>query len=772
MSTQIFNDQWRMPNNKNQSKQANYSLEALSQGDFVTVDDFPFGSSQSFTISFWVYGADLVNPNLTKSFIGTEYYSNSSPSTQFGFALNFNSGKIQFYSSPINGSRINNFYTADNVLIENEWNHIILRYNYGTDYRIYHNNTLKAVYDSNWSGFAQADVEVQYSTQTLWMYRGYYATYNLIGKMAEFSFFGYALTDTATSAGQTPTGQVAAIYGDGSSLPNPMALSPKPIAHYQLGDETADNGANYLVPNSSLKDYVFEIGAYPRLINAGTIADLNSNMAELSVSIWFKKTGGTRTNDYAILSKVGANTPTSFSLFWKRDSLATQGVNTAFKINNGSVQAVGGQSNTGNEVPITIEDNKWYNLVGTYNGTTQSLYINGVLHDFKSTTGNIVGVSGNALLGADSTIASYNWLGELSNSMIWTKGLSQSEVTTLYNYGSPIQTLASIPQNSNLKVWWKLNAQDTFDGTNWTIKDYAGSNDGTSSGMTSANLVQSNLQYTSGYSPYALDFGGISSNLKTYTIPAATNTVTLSAWVKRTGASGDFAGVFGVRNSGGAPGYGICWDLCFLSTTNKIEFRVSETDGSAYIQSTSNVALTDNTWTHVVGVADGTNVKLYINGVLQTDVESYDGTLRAPTSNIFFADQGPAGNLNAFNGQLSNCARWNIGLTQAQVTEIYNQGVPSNLNNFSGTTPIGWWQLGSNSSFEGNDWTCLDEIGNDYADSNSTTMSNDDIVNGVGVTGNGLGASTIDIVGDAPYSEANSISVNIAASDRVNDVPS
>ena len=57
---------------------------------------------------------------------------------------------------------------------------------------------------------------------------------------------------------------------------------------------------------------------------------------------------------------------------------------------------------------------------------------------------------------------------------------------------------------TSLQSWYKLNAQDTFDGSNWTIKDYAGSNDGTSNGMTSANLVQSNLQYTSGYSPYAL----------------------------------------------------------------------------------------------------------------------------------------------------------------------------------------------------------------------------------------------------------------------------
>ena len=46
------------------------------------------------------------------------------------------------------------------------------------------------------------------------------------------------------------------------------------------------------------------------------------------------------------------------------------------------------------------------------------------------------------------------------------------------------------------------------------------------------------------------------------------------------------------------------------------------------------------------------------------------------------------------------------------------------------------------------------------------------IVNGVGYTGNGLGTSTIDIVGDAPYSSANALSENMDVLDRTTDVPS
>ena len=117
-------------------------------------------------------------------------------------------------------------------------------------------------------------------------------------------------------------------------------------------------------------------------------------------------------------------------------------------------------------------------------------------------------------------------------------------------------------------------------------------------------------------------------------------------------------------------------------------------------------------------------------------------------------------------------ALWNSVLTSTQITEIYNQGVPSNLNTFSGTKPTSWWQLGSNSSFNTN-WTCLNE--GSVTGSNAVSaggMTNDDIVNGVGYSANGLGTSSIDIKGDAPYSTANGLSENMDVLDRSTDVPS
>ena len=115
-----------------------------------------------------------------------------------------------------------------------------------------------------------------------------------------------------------------------------------------------------------------------------------------------------------------------------------------------------------------------------------------------------------------------------------------------------------------------------------------------------------------------------------------------------------------------------------------------------------------------------------------------------------------------FNGKISNLSIWNYELNASQVREIYNEGRPSDLNSFSGTAPVAWWQLGSNSSWTSPSWTVLDEIGTNNG--TSTSMLENAIVDGVGTNGNGVSTSmgsANNISGDSPNGEANSLSVNM-----------
>ena len=78
-----------------------------------------------------------------------------------------------------------------------------------------------------------------------------------------------------------------------------------------------------------------------------------------------------------------------------------------------------------------------------------------------------------------------------------------------------------------------------------------------------------------------------------------------------------------------------------------------------------------------------------------------------------------------------------------------------------------------NSSFNSslNQWTCIDEKGTNTGES-SQTFNENAIVDGVGSYANGLSSGMSDnIVGSAPFSDANSLSVNMDVLDRTEDTP-
>ena len=346
--------------------------------------------------------------------------------------------------------------------------------------------------------------------------------------------------------------------------------------------------------------------------------------------------------------------------------------------------------------------------------------------------------------------------------------IDNAGATLLYNNGAPLldtSTLAQAPDH-----WWKLNASDTFDiaTSTWTIKDHVGSENGTSVNMDALNLVSSELLNTGGrqgYSPYALSLDGTNDviNCGNDSSLQITGAMTVSYWFKGQGGS---ASVGGVGKLGGGSSRGFC--LGMVSSGN-ITFYIAPTAATLFTLGYLRTADTD--WHHLVGVYNpSTSVQIYLDGTLVKETTSTVPASQYNGSNdLQIGARGD--NSGAFNGEMSNAAIWNTNLSTTEIEEIYNQGLPSNLNTFSGIAPVSWWQLGSNSSYNSGAWNCLDEIGTNNGVS-AGGMTNDNITNGVGYTENGLGESTIEIVGDAPYSTANGISENIDALDRTTDVPS
>ena len=737
MSTQFTNRQWRLPNNENKDKQSNYSMDFDGTGGIQCGDIPQLNSATKLSFNVWVN-----YENMTQRIIFSK-----EDSTNAIRLYNWTSGVLYFWlknSGSGTVSYVSNFSSLVNL---NEWNMLTVVYD-GS--QASNNDRVKIFLNGGNSNILTNYGTIPTSTGNITdsFAIGEYSSgagNKFLGKLDAVSIFNYALSSS----------QITTLYGSSSTgIGNPMSLSPKPVFYAPLGDQDAFNGANYLVPNSSLKDYVFDFDGSNDYID---INSLNSNIlnSSFSIGIWIKKEAKpSQDNDRIIDLTVNANT--SFQIICDNSS-------SKFAIN--FILSGVSKINQRGFNSWASTSNKWNQIFLTWNGSSYVYYFNG---QPVSSTGTVpLGIAGTGFfLGkrADGNVTTF-YKGEMSNVSIFDSALpatGSNSVETLYNNGSPLTSMSGF---SSLQGWWKLDASATYDGSNWTIPDDStNSNDGTSSGMTQANLVQSNLSFTSGYSPYALDFDGANDYIETGLIDITGNK-TISLWINPT-ATGNNGAILTISQAGASSdniSIGL-WEsnIQVLMVQNSYKKR-------------STTTIDANTWYNVV-IVKSTNAidNIYINSSNTTlnDTGAWNATIDSSQSNIGKASFNSATNFQYFNGSISNCSVWNAALTSAQVTEIYSEGVPSNLNNHSAySNLVSWWQLGSNSSFNTN-WTVLDEKGSNNG--TSSNMGEDAIVDGVGSYANGTssGMGGDEVIGDAPYSTANSLSVNMDVLDRVTDTPS
>ena len=116
-----------------------------------------------------------------------------------------------------------------------------------------------------------------------------------------------------------------------------------------------------------------------------------------------------------------------------------------------------------------ITSGSWHHVVGTYDGSTVVMYLDG------SSTGTPVSVSGtldtstnNIEIGRYSDLGGYNFSGAMDELNIWNRALSSSDVTALYNSGAGVygDTSAS-PYNSGFVAGYHFD-----EGSGTTIADF------------------------------------------------------------------------------------------------------------------------------------------------------------------------------------------------------------------------------------------------------------------------------------------------------------
>jgi len=356
--------------------------------------------------------------------------------------------------------------------------------------------------------------------------------------------------------------------------------------------------------------------------------------------------------------------------------------------------------------------NKWYFVTGSFNGSYESIYVNGQFVNKSAVAVPMGQPTTDIFMGIWGNLASYPFQGKMADVQIYNQSLSNSQIMQLYLNGMESPPIS----NAKLAVWWPLNGDfndysghlatgvpsnvistslinypgnPIYGGSyyyNMTNKVLGTGNPGCTTPINcgantvSAQLFLSSSPVTGNYSGRAAHFNGASSYLSAAGVTGLSSTQTISMWVRPAAFS------VGMDQELWDEG-GNVYQLQLYDGDNnngKPKIAFDSQIGTAELPSAG-------VWYNIVGVSTGSGtLRIYINGVLDSTLS---GSLPSPSAISIGSHSGGG---YYFNGSIANVQAYNAPLSAAQVSTLYLRGlngapvVPANV--------VDWWPLNGNAA--------------------------------------------------------------------------
>ena len=665
----------------------NISVGADSVFDFIPLDyidlgdpdSLSFGDSVSdspFTMSAWIktnYNGDAIISKWGASPAGYEWL----------FYIVGNVIRLALYD--VNTS---NYQRRDGVTIVNtgEWVHVLTTYDgrggLGTSantanqgIKIYINGVEESSYTDSFAG-------------------NYVAMHNTIRPVeigtystSSASAFNGEMTNVQIWKTDLTAPEVSTVYNNGQPLMTGTQPQENNLqAWYKLNQSAnweADTVGNWQIPDA--------VSAYPQSFKFNEIqdyieGDLNLDGEKVhAVSFWVKNKQASGIG-YVLSTRSGSYGP-GFNFIIRSSD------------NNGNIYSnvrdtpTTTQSNVSNyQSALRIpQDDNWHHVIFTHDITTGQLkaYIDGV---YKYQRLPVSRTDSNTInpLKISHFQSTQDFGGYVSNVMVWedvvlTDGgvalndVAGGEIAQVYNNGVPI-TSASV-QPDKLKGWYKLDNNELFDGTNWSVENQ----------KYPANY-ESALYFTGGAGNEHLETPSNSDLLMS-------GSHTFSAWVYVNSAQVDAINYIFDKGGGG-----LDYALGFSTNTLRlIYYNYYDSGGPSgknkiISLDTSWKTKYENGWHHIVVSVDqpSLTVTLVTDG---TEISTHS----LPADYVKPDQGGGILNIMSWNGTtaslagfISNLAFYNgTALTTAQALTLYNNGTPEDNISFS---PTSWWKIDNTST--------------------------------------------------------------------------
>ncbi|MFA6183740.1 MAG: LamG domain-containing protein [Parcubacteria group bacterium] len=582
------------------------------------------------------------------------------------------------------------------AMVNNSWYFVSLVLNSSNLWTVYINGTSVGTYQDDATHAYQASANSVYFGNDFFGY--------LDGLMDDAKIFNYALSDSqiktlynnnsALSAGNDASRNNNGTTVTGTAkdycIPGDTAQCDKPVGEWKMDEKVAGDAKTIYDTSGNGNDGTTHWGAnasgmdcsVPGKFGSGcgfdgvddyvsvannSVLDIADN-GNFSFGGWFKISSNTGDAEQPIISKRNSNTGPNY-----------QGYELFIKSDNTIDCLI--QQNGSNSSDIwsttTYNDGKWhYAECVLTSGVSNKLFVDGINVASDVTSIPSTGFSNSQPLtfGISSNYSPWNFSGSIDQVQIFNYARTPAQIAWDFNKGGPIAE-------------WRLNEctgatvhDETTNGNNGTINLGTSGTQTTAIGNGTCSASASTPWYNGRTGKYnaSLNFDGTDDYVSANSTISSGTAGSTVVWIKPSGSYTNSQCPVGGIGAGGAS-YQSRYLICAIynAVCGDSSWSAWIGNGTTYQYACSTQVYNSTNfpagvWTQLIATYDGTNIKLYKDGILvKTVAQTVSGAGDAQPFSI-----GRLGGYNGgrFNGQIDNVKIFNYALTPLQVQAEYNNG--------------------------------------------------------------------------------------------------